>query len=165
VHGRLGVLLPAHPRSPKMGYALSSSRGRCQQWRPTRPCADRAELPSVPISCVATRERLRQVLEPQVDAVGDVPWNESCFDCAASSLNRHGFHNTFAYYSPMGGERGSTTRQRMSGKICCMGSNSLPPDPNHHGERLCAKCTEAHQPLRDVYTYYMLRDGWYCQFL
>ena len=67
--------------------------------------------------------------------------------------------------SPMGGERGSTARQRMSGKICCMCSNSLPPDPSHHGERLCAKCTEARQPLRDVYMSFMLRDGWYCQFL
>ena len=46
-----------------------------------------------------------------------------------------------------------------------MCSNSIPPDPSHPGERLCAKCTEARQPLRDVYMYYMLRDGWYCQFL
>jgi hypothetical protein len=46
-----------------------------------------------------------------------------------------------------------------------MCSNSLPHNPNHHGERLYAKCTEARQPLRDVYMYYMLRDGWYCQFL
>ena len=30
---------------------------------------------------------------------------------------------------------------------------------------MCPKCTEARQPLRDVYMYYMLRDGWYCQFL
>ena len=28
-----------------------------------------------------------------------------------------------------------------------------------------AKCAEARQPLRDVYMSFMLRDGWYCQFL
>ena len=89
---------------------------------------------------------------------------------AVSTISGHysenmAFHGVFAYYSPMGGERGSTARQRMSGKTCCLCSNSLPPDPNHHGERLCAKGTEARQPLRDVYMYYMLRDGWYCQFL
>src|SRR5438270_6801146 len=61
---------------------------------------------------------------------------------------RSAIHNSVAYYSPMGGERGSTARQRISGKICCMCSNSLPADPNQgRGERLCAKCSEAHQPL------------------
>ena len=65
----------------------------------------------------------------------------------------------------MDGERGSTARQRMTGKICWECRNPLQPDPHNHCERLCAKCTEARQPLRDVYMYYMLRDGWYCQFL
>ena len=37
-------------------------------------------------------------------------------------------------YPPMGGERGSTARQRMSVRICCICSNSLLPDPNHWGE-------------------------------
>jgi hypothetical protein len=54
-------------------------------------------------------------------------------------------HNTFAYYSPMGGERGSTARQRMSGKICCMCSNSLPPDPSHCDH---LTVTEPHQTSR-----------------
>ena len=65
----------------------------------------------------------------------------------------------------MGGERGSTARQRMSGKICWECKNPLEPDPNNQGERLCRRCTEAREPLRDIYMSFMLRDGWYCQFL
>jgi hypothetical protein len=58
----------------------------------------------------------------------------------ASPFLSPGFHiataRTFAYYSPMGGERASKTRQRMTGEICCLCSNFLPDDPNHrHGER------------------------------
>jgi hypothetical protein len=48
-------------------------------------------------------------------------------------------------------ERGSTARQRMSGKFCWECKHSLEPDPNNQGERLCAKCTEARQPLRDTF--------------
>jgi hypothetical protein len=49
------------------------------------------------------------------------------------------------------GERSSTTRQRMAGKICCLCSNILPDDPDHkHGERLCAACIKARQPKRTV---------------
>jgi hypothetical protein len=51
----------------------------------------------------------------------------------------------------MGGERASKTWQRMTGKICCLCSNFLPADPDHHhGERLCAKCTEARSPKKVV---------------
>ena len=65
-------------------------------------------------------------------------------------VKANSFHNTFAYYSPMGGERGSTARQRISGKICWQCRNLLDPDPNHQGERLCAKCVAARTPKRKV---------------
>src|SRR5436305_9455688 len=65
----------------------------------------------------------------------------------------------------MGGERGSTARQRMSGRICCICSDSCSPIPTTGANRLCARCTEGRQRLRDVYMSFMLRDGWYCQFL
>jgi hypothetical protein len=46
------------------------------------------------------------------------------------------FHISFAYYSPIGGERASTTRMRLAGKICCACRNPLDPDPAHpSGER------------------------------
>jgi len=32
---------------------------------------------------------------------------------------RSAFRSSFAYYSPMGGERQSTTRRRPAGEICC----------------------------------------------
>jgi hypothetical protein len=55
----------------------------------------------------------------------------------------------------MGGERASKTWQRMTGKICCLCSNFLPADPDHHhGERLCAKCTEARRPKKVVRMFY-----------
>src|ERR1035441_6867304 len=64
----------------------------------------------------------------------------------------------------MGGERASTTRMRLSGKICAICRNSL-PEPHTPGERLCAKCTNARSPRRRVYMYFMLNHAWHCQFL
>lgn len=32
-------------------------------------------------------------------------------------------------------------------------------------ETLCAKCEAERKPKRKVYMYFMLREGWYCQFL
>lgn len=72
------------------------------------------------------------------------------------------FHNIFAYYSPMSGERHSTTRQRLAGEICCACKVRLPPDPSHkHRERYCDRCA----PKRKVYMYFMQNQGWSCQFL
>src|SRR5438105_8284620 len=72
------------------------------------------------------------------------------------------FHRSFAYYSPMGGERQSTSRMRLAGEICCACKVRLPADPNHkHGERYCDRCA----PKRKVYLYFMHSRGWQCQFL
>ncbi len=62
--------------------------------------------------------------------------------------------------SCMGGERASTTRQRLAGKICTYCRTPLLVPPN--GERVCDRCSgKRHR----VYMYYMHRDGWFCQFL
>lgn len=73
----------------------------------------------------------------------------------------------FAFCSPiletMGGERSSTTRMRLAGKICARCSISLPDPPPTPGERLCAGCRSP--GIHRVYMYYMLRNSWMCQFL
>lgn len=66
----------------------------------------------------------------------------------------------FEYNSSIGGERSSTTRQRLAGKICAICSRSL-PEPHTAGERRCSACGVPHL----VYMSFMLRDGWFCQFL
>jgi hypothetical protein len=62
----------------------------------------------------------------------------------------------------MGGERASSMRQRYAGKICCECKAPLPP-PNHRGERLCDRCGGAGK--KRVYMHFILRKGWFCQFL
>jgi hypothetical protein len=76
-------------------------------------------------------------------------------------------HTCFAYYSPMGGERASTTRMRLSGRICCACKIPLAPDPKHlQGERCCARCASKRTPpTHRVYMSFMKSHGWYCQFL
>jgi hypothetical protein len=64
----------------------------------------------------------------------------------------------------MGGERASTTRMRLSGKICCFCS-SLMPMPYSGRETPCSKCSDARKSKHRVYMHFLLRDGWYCQFL
>lgn len=49
------------------------------------------------------------------------------------------FLSSFAYYSPMGGERSSTTRMRESGRICCSCKVTLDSPPANHGERYCKR--------------------------
>ena len=72
------------------------------------------------------------------------------------------FHSVFAYYSPMGGERQSTTRMRLAGQICCACKVRLQPEPNQKPrERYCDRCA----PRRRVYMSFMLNRGWSCQFL
>lgn len=62
----------------------------------------------------------------------------------------------------MGGERGTTTRRRLAGEICCARKVGLTLDPNHRGgERYCDLCA----PRRKVYMHFMLNQGWLCQFL
>ena len=62
----------------------------------------------------------------------------------------------------MGGERASTSRMRLTGKICCVCRVSLKPDPTRPtGERYCDRCA----PRRRVYMSFFSRGGWYCQFL
>jgi hypothetical protein len=58
----------------------------------------------------------------------------------------------------MGGERGSTTRQRLSGEICCACKNLLPA-PHTPGERYCERCRP---PLKVVYVSFEQKAaGWH----
>ena len=63
----------------------------------------------------------------------------------------------------MGGERASTARLRLAGKICAQCGNLLQDPPQTPGERLCLKCKSP--KMHRVYMYYMRREGWVCQFL
>jgi hypothetical protein len=58
----------------------------------------------------------------------------------------------------MGGERGSTTRQRLAGTICC-NCKALLGKPHKPGERYCYRCK-----LQKVYMSFCLRNGWAVQF-
>jgi hypothetical protein len=60
----------------------------------------------------------------------------------------------------MGGERGSTARMRLAGQICCNCKVFLAA-PHTGRETYCARCA----PKRKVYFYFMLLNGWHCQFL
>jgi hypothetical protein len=64
----------------------------------------------------------------------------------------------------MGGERSSTTRQCLAGKICYECKAPLPA-PHNPGEHLCARCAALRAPRRRVYMSFMQRKGWSCQFL
>jgi hypothetical protein len=64
----------------------------------------------------------------------------------------------------MGGERASGVRMRLAGKICCCCKSMLPP-PHSPGERLCVRCLAERNPRKRVYMFFMLRQGWHCQFL
>jgi len=68
------------------------------------------------------------------------------------------------YTESMGGERASTSRMRLAGKICAM-CHCLLPQPNTPGEKLCDKCHAERRPMRRIYMYFMLSGGWHCQFL
>lgn len=58
----------------------------------------------------------------------------------------------------MGGERASTTRLRLTGKICCACKVSLPPEPNQRpGERYCTRCAPRHKVLMQ---FMLAKDGW-----
>jgi hypothetical protein len=63
----------------------------------------------------------------------------------------------------MGGERSSTGRQRLAGKICARCMALLPDAPRTAGERLCSKCRSPE--IHRVYMYYIYRNFWMCQFL
>jgi hypothetical protein len=62
----------------------------------------------------------------------------------------------------MGSERASSVRQRYAGKVCCECGRSLPP-PHRRGEHLCDQC--AGPGRKRVYMHFILRKGWFCQFL
>jgi hypothetical protein len=64
----------------------------------------------------------------------------------------------------MGGDRASTTRMRLRGKICCSCRTPLPPS-EFKGERFCDACAAARAPRRRVYMSFMLTKEWYCRFL
>ena len=70
---------------------------------------------------------------------------------------------SFAYHSPMGSERASTTRMRLSGQICCVCKVSLPPEPNQRpGERYCERCAQRHRVLKQ---FMLAKDSWSVSFL
>lgn len=64
----------------------------------------------------------------------------------------------------MGGERSSTTRMRLAGKICCSCKSPL-PSPHSPGEKYCTRCQPGNGGPHRVYMYFMRKDGWHCQFL
>src|SRR5271156_3803526 len=64
----------------------------------------------------------------------------------------------------MGGERASSTRMRLAGKTCCCCKSMLSPTRTP-GERLCSRCLAERAPRKRVYMFFMLRQGWHCQFL
>jgi hypothetical protein len=53
---------------------------------------------------------------------------------------------------------------RLAGKICCWCKSPLPA-PHTPGEHFCARCTREKSPKRRIYMFFMLRQGWHCQFL
>jgi hypothetical protein len=86
-----------------------------------------------------------------------------------TSTNADLFRCYFAYHLTMGGERSSTTRMRLAGKVCCFCGRHLdallwqPP-----GERACDKCQAERTPtpkLRRIHMSFVLRGRWYCIFM
>jgi hypothetical protein len=61
----------------------------------------------------------------------------------------------------MGGERASTTRQRLAGKICARCHRLLDRTPQLAGERVCDQCAGS----RRVYMTFFESHGWIVQFL
>jgi hypothetical protein len=57
----------------------------------------------------------------------------------------------------MGGERGSTTRMRLKGEICCACKAWLPP-PHTPGERYCVRCKP---PLKAIYVAFEKKVSWH----
>jgi DNA-binding winged helix-turn-helix (wHTH) protein len=72
------------------------------------------------------------------------------------------FHTSFAYYSPMGGERAATARMRINGEICCSCKRFLPM-PHTPGEKYCTQCKP---PLKGVYVAFerMRKVSWHVVF-
>jgi hypothetical protein len=79
------------------------------------------------------------------------------------------FRLIFAYDLGMGGERSSTTRMRLAGKICCLCGRHLdamlwqPP-----GERVCEACEAQRSPtpkLHRIHMSFVLHERWHCTFL
>lgn len=64
----------------------------------------------------------------------------------------------------MGGERSSSVRMRLAGKVCALCQASLPA-PHEPGEQLCARCAAGKKPPHRVYMHFQTRSGWHCQFL
>ena len=64
----------------------------------------------------------------------------------------------------MGGERSSSVRLRLAGKICALCRAPLPP-PDRPGEQLCAPCALRKNPPHRVYMSFQTQSGWHCQFL
>lgn len=64
----------------------------------------------------------------------------------------------------MGGERSSSVRMRLAGKVCALCRTSLPP-PHQPGEQLCVRCAAKKKPPHRVYMSFQTQSGWLCQFL
>ena len=67
-------------------------------------------------------------------------------------------------YTVAMGDRASTTRVRLTGKICCCCLFPLPP-PHVKRETFCARCATDKQPRRRIYMSFPLSKQWHCQFL
>jgi len=77
------------------------------------------------------------------------------------------FHSIFAYSSLMGGERASTARMRLDGRICCVCKSPLrPPQPGTRpGERYCNRCEQQRKGRRVYVSFMLYAELWNCQFL
>lgn len=64
----------------------------------------------------------------------------------------------------MGGERSSSVRRRLAGKVCALCRVPLPA-PHQAGEQLCSRCAARKKPPHRVYMYFQTQSGWHCQFL
>jgi hypothetical protein len=69
----------------------------------------------------------------------------------------------------MGGERSSTTRMRLAGKICCFCGRYLDTMLwQAPGERACDSCAAQRAPapkLRRIHMSFVLRERWHCTFM
>lgn len=74
------------------------------------------------------------------------------------------FRLVFAYYSPMGGERGSTTRMRESGRICRSCKVTLDSPPARARERYCDRCGTKRSSRRVYLRFFAYKDAWTVQF-
>ncbi len=111
-------------------------------WRP--PAYELLPVVFLPDACrrnaVYGLSRPNKILSQRLTSVNAKDFHKGTFVYTSET-----FHTTFAYYSPMGGERGTTARMRLAGKICCNCKVPVDLGPWSGGERYCGRCTAAEE--------------------